>query len=177
MVASSSADATWTVTITNALGRTGSISGQSRCSANNSTNPPVADTSNSGSYCWCRVTNIVDSTNNQTCPAGDNGAPWVFLRIFLSAGAVGCRQYCAKYCADCVLYDTNDICSRSALLTLPTLTCPSGSTLVNDDDYVVTCDDTCPSGYVKVTDEASIVGFEATNCDDKGESVTTCTAP
>jgi hypothetical protein len=115
--ASSSSDTTWTLTITNGLGRTGSISGQSRCSNSNSTNPPIADHSN-GTYCWCRVTNIVDSTNNQTCPADSNGAPWVF--DFNYSAAAYCRQGCAGYCAnDCVRPGTDGSCSRSALLTFP----------------------------------------------------------
>jgi hypothetical protein len=176
--ASSSADATWTVTITNGLGRTGSISGQSRCSANGTTNPPMADTSSNGEYCWCRATSIVDSTNNQICPADSNGALWVFGNYYYSADS--CRQDCAYFCANsCVRSGAGNVCPRSALLTLTYLTCPSGSSLVNDDDYVVTCDNNCPSGYVKANDEFLIVGFEVTGCDDpKGTLDTmTCTVP
>ena len=181
--ASSSADATWTVTITNALGRTGSISGQSRCSANGTTNPPVANTSNNGYYCWCRVTSIVDSTAG-TCPADSNGAPWVFDGYGIGGGDLGavCRQLCAHFCANgCVQQGVGSNCSRSALLNIPTctwldsflapvsaVTCPvSGACNSNPIYYKTVADNaSCGTGYVETTSPALTIS--GSGSDSKG---------
>ena len=49
---------------------------------------------------------------------------------------------------------------------LAALTCPEGSNLENDDNYIVICEDDCPDGYTKVIDDPSIVKFEVTSCSD-----------
>jgi hypothetical protein len=49
--------------------------------------------------------------------------------------------------------------------------------MIDDYNYVVACEDTCPAGYEKITDDPAIIKFEAANCDNKGESTTTCAAP
>jgi hypothetical protein len=175
---SSGADATWTVTITNGLGRSGTISGQSRCSNDNSTNPPVADHSNGG-YCWCRVTSIVDNTAG-TCPADSNGAPWVFY--YGSGNAANCRQYCAYRCAgNCVQFGTHYDCSRSKLLTLPTttasaVTCPISGTCTSNSNYKTVADTaSCGTGYTETTTPALTIS--GTYSDSKGSfTYGTCTA-
>jgi hypothetical protein len=167
---SSSADATFTVTIIDGPGRTGNISGQSRCSNNDSTNPPVANRS-SGLYCWCRVTSIVDNTAG-TCPADSNGAPWVFYRDFV--GAAYCRQGCANICAyGCVRYGMLSSCSRSALLNIPAcgwldsfympasaVTCPLNGTCENSDYKTVADNESCGDGYVETTSPALTISGE-----------------
>jgi hypothetical protein len=183
---SSSADATWTVTITNGLGISGTISGQSRCAASNSTNPPVANTSNSGTYCWCRVTSIVDSTAG-TCPADSNGAPWVYYSD--NSFAAYCRQDCAGNCANgCVRGGTYYACSRSALLNIPactwldsfsapvsTVTCPLEGTCENSDYKTVADGESCGDGYVETNTPALTISGSYT--DSKGSfTYGNCTA-
>jgi hypothetical protein len=188
--ASSSADATWTTTITNGLGRSGSISGQSRCAANGNTNPPVANTTASGTYCWCRVTSITDSTNNITCNANANGAPWVFYSDLNDSGAASCRQYCAISCAgSCVRYGTSGSCSRTKLLTIPSctwldssftpvsaVTCLIEGTCSSNADYKTVADNaSCGDGYVETTSPALTIS--GTYSDGKGSfTYGNCTA-
>jgi hypothetical protein len=178
----SSADATWTVTMTNAHGRSGSISGQSRCAVDSTTNPPAA--SSAGMYCWCRVTNIVDSTAGNTCPADSNGAPWVFGNDYSYSSANNCRRDCAYGCAyGCVQSGANyDDCSRSALLTIPvtptvsSVTCPASGTCTTNSSYKTVADTaSCGTGYVETTSPALTISGSYT--DSKGSfTYTNCTA-
>jgi hypothetical protein len=154
---SNSANATWTVTITNGLGRSGTISGQSRCSANGTTNPPVADTSDNGYYCWCRVTNIVDSTVGKTCAAGSNDAPWVLHFLYANPNAEMCRAGCAYDCVYAIRYGFSYMCHRDALLNISPIasevTCPlNGTCTYPGSGYKTVADNaSCGTGYIETT--------------------------
>jgi hypothetical protein len=142
----------------------------------------VANTSSSGYYCWCRVTNIVDSTNNQTCPADSNGAPWVYFGGNYDLGAADCRQFCANRCAIyCIRDGTYSMCSRSALLTIPapttisSVTCPASGTCTTNSNYKTVADTaSCGTGYEETTSPALTIS--GTYSDSKGTfTYTACT--
>jgi hypothetical protein len=177
-------DGTFIITFTG--NPTGSISGQSRCAANGTTDPPVADTT--GRFCWCRATNVVDTTNGKTCDANNNGAPWGFYLLYSSVSY--CQSFCAEGCAEsCVRHGSYGRCSRIGLLTIPAcewlspsltpasaVTCPLSGTCTSNSDYKTVADTaSCGDGYVETTSPALTIS--GTYSDSKGSfTYGNCTA-
>ncbi|MDR1826467.1 MAG: hypothetical protein LBQ49_02120, partial [Rickettsiales bacterium] len=114
---------------------------------------------------------IVDSTNNQTCDADSNGAPWVFN--YSNGDVYYCRRSCANICAlYCIRLGSGNLCSRSALLNIPacewlgsaptasSVTCPLSGTCENPDYKTVVDNAPCGTGYVETTTPALTISGE-----------------
>jgi len=154
--------ATWTFTSTTA-GAEGTISGRSRCAANNSTKPPVS--SSNGYYCWCQVTSVTVGGTVSSCPTPDLGGPWANN---LYGTADNCQDLCAKSCADdCVKFGSGPYWPRSALFAelvdapeAAAVTCPINGECENPNYKTVGDSDSCDEGWYETTGPALTISGE-----------------